>query len=304
MRKSRVKQPIATGDATARYENNSHSGTTWNDLMPTPANGTDSILGVQSATITNITQANPGVVTTAAPHGFGNGTTLEITGVVGMTELNNKRWVSQGVTANTFNIWNIHGAAPVNTGGFNAYTSGGVAAVGPLNFPVFNGTTYIDFGQPAKLNLSSAFSVSIWGSQNADSSQGYERLLSRDHAPASLRTMILSQNDGTGKPYFSIFIGNSEKNITGTNNYADGNWHHYVGTHDGNTLKLYVDGVLEGEVPAVGTIDLDATDWQVGRAQHSSDFLEGRCNVLRYYNRALSADEILRDYHAGKPAHP
>ena len=109
--------PDVTADALARYERLSHSGTTWHDLMPAPADGTDSISGVQSATITNITQANPGVVTTAAAHGFGNGTTLEITGVVGMTELNNKRWVAQGVTANTFNIWNIHGAAPVNTGG-------------------------------------------------------------------------------------------------------------------------------------------------------------------------------------------
>ena len=297
-------QPVPTGDATARYERLSHGGATWYDLMPTPANGTDSVSVVQSATITGITQAATGVVTTAIAHGFGNGTTLEITGVVGMTELNNERWVAQGVTANTFNIWNIHGGAPVDTSGFTAYVSGGVAAVGPLNFPVFNGTTWIDFGQPTKLNLSSTFSVSIWGSQNADSSQGYERLLSRDHAPGSKRTFILSQNDGTGKPYLSIFIGNSEKNITGTNNYADGNWHHYVATHDGNTLKLYVDGALEGDVAAVGTIDLDAADWEVGRAQHSSDFLEGQCNVLRYYGRVLSSDEILRDYHAGKPAHP
>ena len=33
--------PDVTADATARYENNSHGGTTWYDLMPTPANGTD-----------------------------------------------------------------------------------------------------------------------------------------------------------------------------------------------------------------------------------------------------------------------
>ena len=37
--------PDVTGDATARYENNTYSGTTWYDLMPTPANGTGTGFG-------------------------------------------------------------------------------------------------------------------------------------------------------------------------------------------------------------------------------------------------------------------
>jgi hypothetical protein len=41
-------------------------------------------------TITNVTQANPAVVTSAS-HGFSNGDQVRITGVGGMTMLNN-RW--------------------------------------------------------------------------------------------------------------------------------------------------------------------------------------------------------------------
>ena len=45
MRRKHHKAPVPTGDAVARYERLSHSGATWFDLMPTPANGTDGTIG-------------------------------------------------------------------------------------------------------------------------------------------------------------------------------------------------------------------------------------------------------------------
>ena len=52
-------------------------------------------------TITGITQANPAVVTSNS-HGFTNGDEVEISGVVGMTQVNGKRFTVAGVTTNTF----------------------------------------------------------------------------------------------------------------------------------------------------------------------------------------------------------
>jgi hypothetical protein len=76
-------------------------------------------------TITNITQANPGVVTSTA-HGYSNGDTIVISGVVGMTQVNGKRFKVANVTANTFQLQNIDGNN-VNTSSHTAYTSGGIA---------------------------------------------------------------------------------------------------------------------------------------------------------------------------------
>ena len=76
-------------------------------------------------TITGITQANPGVVT-ATSHGFSNGNTVVISGVVGMTQVNGKRFKVAGVTTNTFELQTIDGTN-VNTTSFTAYTSGGIA---------------------------------------------------------------------------------------------------------------------------------------------------------------------------------
>jgi len=76
-------------------------------------------------TISGATQANP-VVITATGHGYSNGDEISISGVVGMTELNNKRYLVANKTTNTFEITNVDGTN-INGTGFTAYTSGGVA---------------------------------------------------------------------------------------------------------------------------------------------------------------------------------
>ena len=76
-------------------------------------------------TITGITQANPGVVSSTA-HGYSNGDTVVITGVVGMTQVNGKRFKVASVAANTFQLQDIDGNN-VNTTSYTAYTSGGIA---------------------------------------------------------------------------------------------------------------------------------------------------------------------------------
>ena len=77
-------------------------------------------------TITGITQANPGVVTSAS-HGYSNGDWVYITGVAGMTQVNGNYYIVQGVTTNTFQLTDLYGSN-VDTTSFGAYTSGGTAA--------------------------------------------------------------------------------------------------------------------------------------------------------------------------------
>lgn len=76
--------------------------------------------------ITNITQANPGVVTSAG-HGYSNGDIVYILNVVGMTQVNQRFFKVAGVTANTFQLQDADGIN-VDTTAYSAYVSGGTAA--------------------------------------------------------------------------------------------------------------------------------------------------------------------------------
>lgn len=78
-------------------------------------------------TITAVSQANPGVVTSAA-HGMVNGTVLVISGIVGMTQLNGNRYKVANVTTNTFTLQTLAGVN-VDTTSYTAYSSGGTATL-------------------------------------------------------------------------------------------------------------------------------------------------------------------------------
>ena len=76
-------------------------------------------------TITGITQANPAVVT-ASSHGYSNGDEVLISGVSGMTEVNNKRFLVADKTTNTFELQDKD-CVDINSTSFTAYASGGVS---------------------------------------------------------------------------------------------------------------------------------------------------------------------------------
>ena len=82
------------------------------------ANG--GVITTGGGTITGITKANPAVVTVTA-HGFANGDKVYVTGVGGMTQVNNLEFTVAGVTANTFQLSGINSTA------YTTFTSGGIA---------------------------------------------------------------------------------------------------------------------------------------------------------------------------------
>jgi len=83
------------------------------------------VLASSAKTITAITKANPGVLTSNS-HGFSNGDEIFIDSVGGMTELNTRNYKVANVTTNTFTLTDLFGVA-VNTTNFTTYTSGGTA---------------------------------------------------------------------------------------------------------------------------------------------------------------------------------
>lgn len=83
------------------------------------------VLASSAKTITGITKANPGVVTSSS-HGFSNGDEVFVDSIGGMTELNGRNYRVANSTTNTFTLTDLFGNA-MNTTSFTTYTSGGTA---------------------------------------------------------------------------------------------------------------------------------------------------------------------------------
>ncbi len=79
-------------------------------------------------TITGITKASPAVVTAAA-HGYSAGDEVFITGVVGMTQVNGRRFrVGSAPTTNSFKLLDPITGTNIDSSGYTTYSSAGTAA--------------------------------------------------------------------------------------------------------------------------------------------------------------------------------
>jgi hypothetical protein len=87
------------------------------------------ILTKTAQNITGITKANPAVLTYSGSDTYANGDRVIITGVVGMTQVNNREFVVTNVNAgaNTFELYDSDGLA-VNSTNYGTWSSGGTVA--------------------------------------------------------------------------------------------------------------------------------------------------------------------------------
>lgn len=77
--------------------------------------------------------------------------------------------------------------------------------------------------------------------------------------------------------------------------YNDGKWHFVVCTHDSVSLtgKIYVDGVEVVSGASSNPTD-DGTDWTIfARPGASTTFLDGEMDGLSFWNRAITAQEVV-----------
>ena len=84
------------------------------------------IVTESTKTITGITAASPGVITSVA-HGYASGDEIFITGIVGMTELNDAFYLVVKINNDTYSLTDQDGNA-INTSAFTAYSSAGTTA--------------------------------------------------------------------------------------------------------------------------------------------------------------------------------
>ena len=127
--------------------------------------------------------------------------------------------------------------------------------------------------------------------------------------PSGLNKFVIDSRDA-GDDGLLLYFASDEKakysvnasTLTSSNVIGE-SWYYIVGTYDGTTQKLYVDGSLDSSQPISQTINT-TTNALIGARSHTSPnfYMDGNLANVAIWNRALTSDEInsvmWKDYNA------
>lgn len=150
-------------------------------------------------TITGITQAAPGVITSVA-HGYANGDIVLLV-IDGMTQLNNRAYVVQGITTDTFQLQGPDGATGVDTTDYDAFTAGsaykitlGTSITGVQGFSASG-------GDPQFLDITTVHDKSGKQVTNGTNPISYSLTMQWDPGNAAQQAMLTASEAGDQKVF-------------------------------------------------------------------------------------------------------
>ena len=166
----------------------------------------------------------------------------------------------------------------------------------------FNGTSssYVSIpDSPSLDSVTNSITIELWlkaNQTNVDSN--WESVVSKGGAAWEIQTA------GGAKTAGFYMGGPNPSYVTGSQNVADGQWHHVAATYDGTNICLYVDGTLDVSTPATGSIVQNSYPMGIGYNAKGccgspAYFYNGRVDEVSLYHRALTASEIQAIYAAG-----
>jgi len=115
-------------------------------------------------------------------------------------------------------------------------------------------------------DVSAEVSALAW--VRATQNPNWGRVIDKSQWQTSGFDLVLTQNVGLARLEF--FVANTTSIADSTTVVMDGEWHFIAGTFGNKTLRIYVDGVMEGEATSVGEVDINPNDWPVMIAGESS----------------------------------
>ncbi|MDD1703066.1 MAG: LamG domain-containing protein [Methanoregula sp.] len=160
------------------------------------------------------------------------------------------------------------------------------------------GTSYVSVPYSSLNHPADAITVSLWFYENATSPQA----LVSTYNNGGYR---LGFDDGNDL-WWNLALENGRDVSVPIQHemITPGEWHYVTGTYDGESAKLYLDGVLRNKVNATGAIRYTSSNYvMIGADAGTADqpqgtdpeLFAGGIDEVRIYSRALSYSEVMND---------
>lgn len=180
----------------------------------------------------------------------------------------------------------------------------------PKSSYLFDGTDdYIYISNSSSLTPEDEITVSAWVYLNSyKGSPETNNIVVKDDFDLDKRDYILHVGywqDEYGiynVPEFAVFTSSETGTETGTvkgGSIGKNKWHNIVGTYNGTSIDLYIDGSFTKSEAFTGALNNTDTPLLIGHTNHDlyDRFFHGKIGEIRIYERALSKPEIQELYY-------
>ncbi len=192
------------------------------------------------------------------------------------------------------------GAVTLGAPGYSRDSSTALSVPGTNSSVVRLGDAYQFDGQ-------APFSAEFWWRTTDTSTTNYRRLLSSEETIDGKREgwdIYKADSYLSGSTYYAWLCYERYHTDTYSGNcagpYSIGAWHHTVGTYDGATMRLYVDGQLQFSAASTLSLSARSTGLVLGaRADSLFNTYFGVMDEVAVYNYPLSLAQIQTHYARG-----
>ncbi len=151
----------------------------------------------------------------------------------------------------------------------------------------FDGSDNVEVPHNSNLNITDEITLDAW--IYPDTFSGEDFIVNKyDWSNSTGYSLGLD----SGQLLFKMGDGSSLHTLR-SNSMSTGEWHHVIGTYDGSTMKVYVDGQEEGANSVSFTIDPSTNPLVIGEASDSSGYyFDGKIDEVRVFSKALTPEQV------------
>lgn len=204
------------------------------------------------------------------------------------TGVHPRLWPDLGTTrAATTSIYDLMGSSTSSAAALGYDSSGSPTFDGSSNYIRWNNNTNLDTSTPT---------VEVWIKTNSTNQNGFwfeKGAVNTQYSLFQENTSIAWRHQINGVGLTTLY--------TSTSPYINtSNWFHVVGTYSSGSRKLYVNGVLVNSDTQTGSVATNTSGMFMGEYGGGGYRYNGQIAMVKVYNRALLASEVLQNFNASK----
>ena len=97
-----------------------------------------------------------------------------------------------------------------------------------------------------------------------------------------------------------IFDVGSDRLTDTSSDLVNGVWNYVTARRSSGNLEVFINGIRSNFIVSTSNGFIDADRWRIGTSNAVADFANCNISQVQFYNRALSAQEVLQNYNATK----